>query len=399
MINQIKALADRFFPDIVLLRRTLHQHPELAFEEYETARLVKETLEALGLEVQTGIAQTGVVATIRGGMPGPTVALRADMDALPIVEENTFDFASTIRGKMHACGHDGHTASLLGTAKILHAVRDDLYGTVRLIFQPSEERIPGGAKPMIEEGVLAATSTEPAPAVIYGQHVMPELPTGQIGVCNDHYMASADELFFTIQGQGGHGARPHHLSADPVLVAAHLIIALQSLISRNCPPDVPSVLSIGKVAADGATNIIPDTVHLEGTFRSMDETWRFKGHDLIQRTAQHIGEAFGAQVETEIAVGYPVLHNHLAPTNAVREAARAYVGPENTVEIDPTFVSEDFAWYTKHTPGSFYRLGTGNEHEHSTFGLHTPRFTIDEEALRVGSGFMAYLAWASAQAA
>lgn len=395
MINRIKTEAERLFPEVVELRRTLHRHPELAFEEYETARLVKETLEPLGISLQTEVAKTGVVATIHGAHPGPTRALRADMDALPILEENTFDFVSTVPGKMHACGHDAHTSSLLGTAKILHALREDLHGSVRLIFQPSEERIPGGAKPMIEEGVLAATDTAPAPEIIFGQHVEPDLPAGQIGVFSGTYMASADEIFFTIHGRGGHAARPHRMSTDTILVASHLIIALQSLISRNRPPDVPSVLSIGKIIADGATNVIPDTARLEGTFRSMDDTWRFKAHDLMRRTAQHIGEAFGARIDVEVAVGYPPLYNHPKPTDFVRQAARAYVGAENTIEIDHTFVSEDFAWYTKHIPGTFYRLGIANAKQGITHGLHTPRFTIDEEALRIAPGFMAYLAWSS----
>lgn len=398
MLNRIKAEADRVFPDVVLLRRTLHRRPELAFEEYETARLVEETLEPLGIDLRTEVAKTGIVATIQGVLPGPTRALRADMDALPILEENTFDFASETPGKMHACGHDAHTASLIGTAKILHAIRDDLRGNVRMLFQPSEERIPGGAKPMIEQGALAATDTAPAPEVIFGQHVEPDLPVGQIGVFSGMYMASADEIFFTINGQGGHAARPHRMSTDTVLVASHLIIALQSLISRNCPPDVPSVLSIGKIIADGATNVIPDTTRLEGTFRSMNDEWRFKAHDLMRRTAQHIGEAFGARIDVEVAVGYPPLYNHAEPTAFVRQAAQAYVGPDNTIDIDHTFVSEDFAWYTKHIPGTFYRLGIANAAQGITHGLHTPRFTIDEEALRTGPGFMAYLAWSSGEA-
>lgn len=391
MVDDLKRLSDSLFPRVVAWRRALHQRPELAFEEHETARFVAEQLAPLGLDVQTGVAQTGVVATVEGALPGPTLALRADMDALPIHEQNTFSFASEVPGKMHACGHDAHTASLLGTAHLLHALRDRLRGRVRLLFQPSEEKLPGGAKVMMEEGALEAGAT-PAPEVIFGQHVQPELPAGQIGVCSGMYMASADELYLSVCAEGGHAAAPHQLRADAVLVAAHLVVALQSVVSRNCPPGVPSVLSIGRVLAEGATNVLPETARLEGTFRALDEAWRFRAHDLIRRVAEHTAQAFGATVEVEVRVGYPALYNHPDPTAFVRAAAHAYVGPENTVELEPWFASEDFAFYLQAVPGAFYRIGTRNEAAGIVHGLHTPRFTIDEEALRIAPGFMAYLA-------
>ena len=369
------------------LRRTIHQNPELAFEETETARLVTETLKPLGLDVQEGVAKTGVMATLRGGQPGPTILLRADMDALPIHEQNGFDFVSQNVGKMHACGHDAHTSSLLGTAMILNEMKADVRGSIRFIFQPSEERIPGGAKVMIEEGVLADSEASPAPQAVFGQHVQPTLPVGTIGVRSGMYMASADEIFITVKGKGGHAAGPHLLGTDTVLVASQIIVALQSIIARNCPPDVPSVLSIGKLMAEGATNVIPETARMEGTFRAMDEEWRFKAHEIIRRVARHTAEAFGAEAEVEIVVGYPALYNHEAQTEMVREAARAYVGEENVVEMDMWFASEDFAWYLREAPGSFYRIGTGNEEKGITHGLHTPRFTIDEDALRIAPGF------------
>lgn len=393
MLNEIKALADEVFPEVVRLRRTIHQNPELAFEEHETARLVKETLEPLGLDLQTGIARTGVVATLQGGEPGPSLLLRADMDALPILEANDFDFASKNKGAMHACGHDAHTASLLGTAMILSRLRDRVKGTVRFLFQPSEEKLPGGAKFMIEEGVLEGNAAGPAPAFVFGQHVTPDLPAGTLGVRSGMYMASADELYLTVRGEGGHAAAPHYLRADAVVVASHLIVALQSVISRHCPPDVPSVLSIGKVTADGATNVIPETARLEGTFRAMNEDWRFRAHELIERVARHTAQAHGAEVGLDIVVGYPALYNHPAPTEQVRAAAEAYVGPDKVVDLDLWFASEDFAFYLQQRPGTFYRLGTGNPAKGIVHGLHTPRFTIDEEALRLGPGFMAYLAW------
>ncbi len=393
MLNEIKALADDVFPDVVRLRRTIHQNPELAFEEHETARLVIDTLTPLGLDIQTGIAQTGVVATLQGSVPGPSVLLRADMDALPILEANDFDFASQNAGKMHACGHDAHTSSLLGTAMILSRLRDRVKGTVRFLFQPSEERLPGGAKFMIEEGVLDGNAAGPAPDMVFGQHVTPDLPAGMLGVRSGMYMASADELHLTVRGTGGHAAAPHYLSADAVVVASHIIVALQSIISRHCPPDVPSVLSIGKVIADGATNVIPETARMEGTFRAMNEDWRFKAHQLIERVVQHTAQAHGAEVDLDIKVGYPALYNHPDPTEQVRTAAEAYVGPDNVVDLDLWFASEDFAYFLQLRPGTFYRLGTGNSDKGIVHGLHTPRFTIDEDALRLGSGFMAYLAW------
>ena len=393
MLDQIQQHADEVFPEVVRLRRTIHQHPELAFEEHATAQLVQETLEPLDLDVKTGIAQTGLLATLHGAKPGPTFLLRADMDALPIQEATGLDFASQREGKMHACGHDAHTASLVGTALILHRIRGDLAGTVRLLFQPSEEKIPGGAKAMIEEGVLEENAAGPAPQAVFGQHVQPDLPAGTIGIRGGPYMASADEIYVTVRGEGGHAAGPHLLKADAVLVAAHIIVALQSVVSRHCPPDVPSVLSMGRLVADGATNVIPDAAHLEGTFRAMDEAWRFRAHELIERTIRHTAAAHGAKVDLDIKVGYPALNNDPACADFVREAACAYVGEARTVELERWFASEDFAYFLQERPGAFYRIGTGNEAEGITHGLHTPHFTIDEEALRMAPGFMAYLAW------
>lgn len=392
MLDRVQQLNEEIVGDVVHLRRTIHSNPELAFEEHETAQLVLDTLASLDLEVRSGVAKTGVVATLRGGQPGPTVVLRADMDALPISEENDFEFASRNHGKMHACGHDAHTSSLLGTAMILSRVREELHGSVRFLFQPSEEKLPGGAKPMIEEGGLAdIDGTEPE--VIFGQHVQPDLDAGKIGVRGGMYMASTDEIYITVKGTGGHAAAPHLLETDPTLVAAHILVALQSVISRHCPPDVPSVLTIGRLIADGATNVIPGKARLEGTFRSMNEEWRFRAHDHMRRIASHTASAFGAEVDTEIVVGYPALYNDPDATDFVRSAAEDYVGSENVVELDRWYASEDFAWYLKKLPGTFYRIGTRSEEKGIVHGLHTPRFTIDEDALRVSPGFMSYLVW------
>lgn len=392
MRERVRELNEQVFGDVVHLRRTIHRNPELAFEERETARLVADTLRPLGFELAEGVAKTGVVATLRGGRPGRTLALRADMDALPIQEANEFEFASQNPGKMHACGHDAHTSSLLGTALILHRLREELPGTVRFIFQPSEERLPGGAKPMIDEGVVGE-SFGAKPAAIFGQHVQPDMTAGKIGVRSGMYMASTDEVYVTVSGRGGHAAAPHQLETDPTLVASHIVVALQSVISRHCPPDVPSVLTIGRLIADGATNVIPERARLEGTFRSMNEEWRFGAHDHIRRIATHTAEALGADVDVEIIVGYPALYNHPETTEFVRAAAVDYVGEENVVDLDRWYASEDFAWYLREVPGTFYRIGTRNEAQGIVHGLHTPRFTIDEEALRTAPGFMAYLAW------
>ena len=394
MLDQIQAHADALFPEIVGLRRTLHRNPELALEEHETARLVANTLRELdGMHVQTGVYETGVVATLTGGQPGPTLLLRADMDALPIEEETGLDFASENPGVMHACGHDVHTASLLGAAQILHRIRDGVHGAIRFCFQPTEERIPGGAKFMIDEGVLDASDASPAVDAAFGQHVKPSLPMGTIGVRSGMFMASADEVHVTVHGEGGHAAAPHELATDATYVASQIVVALQSVISRHCPPGVPSILTIGKLTAEGATNVIPERAHLEGTFRAMDEDWRAEGHALIRRVIRHTAEAHGATADIDIRVGYPALYNHEAPTALAREAATEYVGPEQTIDLDRWFAGEDFAYFLQERPGTFYCLGIRNEDEGITHGLHTSRFTVDEESLRIGPGFMAYLAW------
>jgi len=392
MRERVRQLNEEIYLDVVGLRRHIHQNPELAFEEQETARLVVDTLKPMGYRLREGVAGTGVVATLEGTRPGPTVALRADMDALPIHEENDLPFASRNEGKMHACGHDAHTSSLLGTAMILDRIREQLSGSVRLIFQPAEERLPGGARPMIEEGVLDLDDGSRA-EVIFGQHVQPDLEAGSIGVRSGTYMASTDEIYITVGGTGGHAAGPHLLETDPTLVASHIVVALQSVISRQCPPDVPSVLTIGRLIADGATNVIPEKARMEGTFRSMDEVWRFRAHELIRRIAEHTARAHGATADVDIVVGYPALFNHPEAAGFVRGAAEEYVGAERVIDLDRWYASEDFAWYLREIPGAFYRIGTRNEEKGIVHGLHTPRFTIDEEALRTSPGFMAYLVW------
>ncbi len=388
MIDAIKDTVDDVFAEVSAFRRTMHRHPELSGEEHETARRVVDALDGHGLDVQTGLYGTGVLATLDGGKPGPTLLLRGDMDALPIQEETGLDYASENEGVMHACGHDVHTSSLLGAALILARHREDVHGQVRFCFQPHEERLPGGAKGMIEEGVLDDQNGVPGPEVVYGQHVKPGLPAGTIGVRSGWAMASADEIYVTVEGEGGHAASPHELSADATVVASEIVGALQTVISRHCPPGVPSVLTIGKLVADGATNVIPARARMEGTFRAMDEDWRFEAHDLIRRIATRTAEAHGATADVEVRTGYPGLYNHETPTSIVRDAALAYVGPDRTVDVDRWFAGEDFAYFLQERPGTFYQLGAGTDH-----GLHTSKFVADEEALRTGTGFMAYLAW------
>ena len=387
LINAVKAAVTEHFAEIVRLRRSIHRHPELAGQEHATARLVHETLSALQLPVQTGLASTGLMATLTGGRPGPTVLLRADMDALPIQEETGVEYASVHPGVMHACGHDVHTASLLGTAIILASMRATLAGTVRMVFQPSEEVLPGGAKPMIDDGVLLPCTESPAPIAAFAQHVTHTLPSGTIGVCNGMFMASSDEIYIRVHGEGGHAAEPHRLDSDTVLAAAHVILALQSVVSRHCPPEVPSVLSIGKVHAPGATNVMPHTVYLEGTFRAMDETWRSTGHRLIRHVAETTATTYGATVTVEIRSGYPALYNDPATTALTRTAAIEYVGEAQTTDVMPWFASEDFAYFLNAIPGTLYLVGAGSSH-----AIHTSEFLADDAALAVGTGFLAYLA-------
>ena len=390
MLDRLRPLAADAFPEVVRLRRQLHRRPELAFEEHETAALVEATLREVGLE-PVRLAGTGVVAHVEGAAAGPTVALRADLDALPIAEATGLDFASEHDGRMHACGHDAHTAMLLGAARVLHGMRDALAGTVRLVFQPSEEKAPGGASVMVEEGVLGAMGGHDGPAEIFGQHVYPDLPAGTIGVRAGTFMASADEVRLTIRGRGGHAAAPDQL-VDPVLAQAHVLTALQSVISRNRPAGVPSILSFGRVEALGATNVVPDEVRLEGTFRSMDEGWRFRAHDLIARVARSTAEAFGATCSVDLTVGYPVLRNDADAAAFARETAVALVGEARVVDLPMWYASEDFSFYTQQVAGCFTALGVGNEAQGITHGLHTPRMTVDEAALETGTAYLAALA-------
>ena len=387
MKEKIKSLASTYAADFVANRRHLHSHPELSFQEFETQKFVAAQLRTLGLE-PVSMADTGLVALVEGKNPHKkVVGLRADMDALPIVEANDVSYKSQNPGVMHACGHDVHTASLLVVARILTELKDEFEGTVKLVFQPGEEKAPGGASMMIREGVLE----NPAPAGMIGQHVAPQIPVGKIGFREGMYMASTDEIYITVKGKGGHGAAPDSV-VDPVLISSHLIVALQQIISRNRPPKSPSVLSFGKVIANGATNVIPDNVYIEGTFRCMDETWRAEGLRRIQKLAEGLCESMGATCEFEVIKGYPYLENHPELTRRLRAGATEYMGEENIVDLDIWMAGEDFAFYSQVVDSCFYRLGTRNEARGIVSGVHTPTFDIDERALEIGAGLMSWLA-------
>ena len=388
LLALIQEKAALYTAEVIEIRRYLHQNPELSFQEYNTSKFVCDKLTEFGIEFEKGIVKTGVVGLIKGKNPTKrTIALRADLDALPIVETNTVSYKSVNEGVMHACGHDVHTASLLGAAKILNEVRHQFEGTIKLIFQPGEEKLPGGASLMIAEGVLE----NPSPEAIIGQHVYPQLDAGKVGFRSGMYMASCDELYVTIKGKGGHAALPHQ-NIDPILITSHIITALQQLISRTMPPTIPAVLSFGKIIGNGATNIIPDCVKLEGTFRAMNEEWRSIAHQKMTKMAQSIAESMGGECDFRIEKGYPFLVNDEKVTGRAKAAAIQFLGAENVIDLDLRMTAEDFAYYSQIKPACFYRLGTRNEAENINTGLHTSTFNIDEEAIETAIGLMTWIA-------
>lgn len=388
LLEKIKGLSEDYSEQVIESRRHLHANPELSYQEYNTAKFVAAQLRSFGVNVVEGIATTGLLAEIRGKNPEKkSIALRADMDALPISEANDVPYKSQVPGVMHACGHDVHTASLLGTARILNSIKDQFEGTVRLLFQPGEEKNPGGASYMIRDGAL----NNPQPSGIIGQHVFPLLPVGKVGFREGMYMASCDEIYLRVIGKGGHAAAPD-LAVDPILIASHIIIALQQVISRNASPKQPTVLSFGNISGKGATNIIPSEVNIAGTFRAMNEEWRASALQKIRKMAESIAEGMGGRCEVEISKGYPYLENNPDLTRRIRAAAEAYVGRENVVDIDITLGAEDFSYYSQVIPASFYRLGTSNPAKGITSYVHTPTFNVDEESLKIGPGLMAWMA-------
>ncbi|MFN8291113.1 MAG: M20 family metallopeptidase [Chitinophagaceae bacterium] len=386
MYHQIKELAGKYAPEFINIRHHLHANPELSYQEFETSKFVQSKLAEFGIPFEIK-ATTGVVGLIKGKNPGSRImALRADMDALPILEENDIPYKSTRPGVMHACGHDVHTTCLLGAAKILQELKDQWEGTVKLIFQPGEEKNPGGASLMIRDGVLE----NPRPQGILALHVHTGMEVGQLSFRSGQVMASADELYFTVKGKGGHAASPH-LAVDPILIASHLVIALQQVISRNNNPFNPSVLSISSFNGGNTTNVIPNEVKLMGTFRAMDEEWRFKAHALITRVAADLVHSMGGELDLHIDVGYPCVRNNEQLTLHAMNRAKEYLGEANVSETELRMGAEDFGYYAQLIPACFYRLGTMNAAKGITSGVHTPTFNIDEGAIEVGMGMMAWL--------
>lgn len=386
--EQISSLAKKYHPDIVSCRRHLHQNPELSFHEVETQKFVEKKLDEYGIGDHKRMANTGVVALIRGKNPDKkVVALRGDMDALPIQETNKKEYISQNAGVMHACGHDVHTSSLLGVGRILNELKNDFEGTVKLIFQPGEEKLPGGASMMIKEGVLE----NPRPDVVIGQHVMPQIDAGKAGFRKGLYMASTDEIYVTVTGKGGHGAMPH-LTIDPVLIASNMVVALQQIVSRNAKPSLPSVLSFGKFIANGATNVIPDSVYLEGTFRTLNEDWRNEAHKKMKNLAESLVTGMGGKCDFNIVRGYPFLINNEALTDRVQGYAGEFLGTEKVEELEIWMAAEDFAFFSQQADACFYRLGVRNEKMGITSSVHTSTFDIDESSLETGMGLMAWIA-------
>jgi len=386
MIAKIKQLAESIFDEVVSIRRHLHKNPELSFNEYKTSAYIKSVLSGWDIPFTEDIADTGIVVLLKGNNPSSkTIALRADFDALPIVEENEVDYCSVNNGVMHACGHDAHTASLLGVINILNTLKTEWEGSIKFIFQPAEEMLPGGAQQMIKEGVLENPKVEK----MLGQHVFPDLEVGKVGFRPGKYMASTDELHITIKGKGGHAALPEKYNS-PLLAAAKLITALDEFSKKE--KDRPCVLAIGFIEGLGSTNVIPEQVKLKGTLRAMNEDFRIKTHEKMLVIANTIAEAYSLIIDFDIRKGYPCLVNDEALAKKSIVFAKEYMGAENVIDLPIRMTAEDFSYYSHQVPSCFYRLGTAKKSKRITHGLHTSRFNIDESSLKVGMGLMAYLA-------
>jgi amidohydrolase len=379
--TKIQSLSKQIFEQACAYRKQLHRNPELSFQEFETAKFVQSILSELGIEFKP-MADTGVVAVLRASHHDPDqpcIALRADLDALPILEENEVEYVSQNPGVMHACGHDVHTSILLGVATVLTTLKEELPHPVKFIFQPGEEKNPGGASLMIEAGVLQ----NPPVKEMYALHVFPEMETGNLGFKEGIYMASCDEIYMTIKGVGGHGAMPHQC-VDPIWIGASIVTNLQQIVSRKCDPKIPSVLSFGFFEGLGETNIIPSTVTLKGTFRTMNEVWRKEAWELIEKQAKLIAESVGGSVEVTISKGYPFLSNDPTVTQKMRSKAITYFGESRVEALPIRLTAEDFAFYSHHVPVCFFRLGVRNASKGIVFGVHHPKFDIDENAILVG---------------
>ena len=386
--NKIRELSKELSSEIISIRRHLHANPELSMQELNTSAFIAKKLDEYGISFSTEFAKTGFIGIIKAKNPDKKViALRADMDALQITEENDVDYKSRNEGVMHACGHDAHVASLLGTAIILNKLKGRFEGTIKLIFQPSEEIYPGGAIQMIKDGAL----NDPVPEHFFGQHVYPELEAGKVGMKSGKYMASTDEIFLTVKGEGGHSANPMN-NIDPVVIAAFIIVALQQIVSRFASPEMPTVLSFGRIIGEGRTNIIPNEVKIDGTIRTFDEKWRKEAHKKITKIAQSVAEGMGGNCEVFIDPGYPFLFNNPEITEKTRKWAKDFLGENNVVDLPLRMTAEDFSYFAREKPSCFYRLGTRNEKKGITSDLHSPTFDIDEKSLETGMGLMAWIA-------
>lgn len=386
-IQKIKQIAEKYSNNVLEYRRYFHKHPELSFNEFKTAQYIIDFLEKNKITFKSGIAKTGILAVIEGAKPGKTIALRADMDALPITEQNNCEYKSENNGVMHACGHDVHTASLMGAILILNEVKSELLGKVLFVFQPAEEKLPGGAKQMLEEGIF----NEFKPDFVIAQHVNPSMRAGTVGFKSGIYMASTDEIYLTVKGKGGHAAMPHQIT-DAVLIASHIILALQQIVSRKAVAAMPTVLSFGKIIANGATNIIPDEVKIEGTFRTMNEEWRKEALSQIKFISQNVAKSMGAECEVNIISGYPSLINDDNITQKAKKLTEQYIGRENVIDMDVRMTAEDFSYFAQAYPSTMYRIGTAGNAENTKSSLHSSHFDIDESVLHFSHGLMAWIA-------
>jgi amidohydrolase len=386
--DKIAGLAEKYFPEITEIRKHLHSTPELSFQEFNTSEFIANQLTALGIPFKKGFVKTGILAKLEAKNPGKKcIAIRADMDALPVEEKNEVSYRSLNPGIMHACGHDVHMSVLLGCIRILNELKNEIEGTYLFVFQPGEEKLPGGAKLMLEEGIFK----DQKPEVVLGLHVLPDLESGKLGFKAGTYMASTDEIYLKIKGKGGHGAMPQDI-IDPVLIASHIVVALQQIISRRANPMIPTVLSFGKFIANGATNVIPDEANLEGTFRTLNEKWRKQAHVLLHNTATKIAQSMGGECEVKILIGYPVLNNDERLTLSSSQLASQFLGKKNVMELEMRMTAEDFAYFTQLYPSVFFRLGIMNKGKNINSALHTATFDVDMSSLQTGMGAMAYIA-------
>lgn len=384
MKEKILELSDLFFDEIVSIRRYMHMHPELSFQEFETSNYIKSILKSWDINFLDGYANTGILVNLEGKEPSSRViALRADFDALPILEENDVEYKSKNEGIMHACGHDAHTASMLGALKILHQTKDHWRGTIKFIFQPAEERLPGGAKQMIEEGVLENPNVQH----VIAQHVLPELEVGKVGFRCGTYMASTDELYITISGKGGHAAIPSSYN-NPIIASSELVLDLNQFFNDKAD----AIFAIGYIDGKGSTNIIPNEVNLMGTFRALDESFRLESHNHMNRIVDQVAKKYNIKIDLNIKKGYPALNNDIQFTLNQINKAKEFLGEKNVIDLPIRMTAEDFSYFANAVPSCFYRLGTGNKDKGLIHGLHTSKFNIDEDSLKIGMGLMAFLA-------